>query len=288
MGRITYACDGIAPVFAGPHPDQTFTQSSYNSDGTLAWTADENHPGAVNDSSQRTRYEYDDHKRVTKVTNPMGESTINSYAPWNGSGALSHTTSSVYRSTSPLLKKTDFDYDENFRVKMVRKGAESVDDDGGTWSTYDEVGNLRTVTDPRGKTTSFEYDGRNRKTSMTDPIDSHQNNNHHTMDWEYDVAGNKTKEIRADNAFRTWEYEPINPMSRLTKAVDWRLSTAEPEVATVYNRNATSTIETIKDAKQAIYTFTYDALHRKFSEAYPPAAGNPNPIEYLCTMRPET
>jgi len=76
MGRITYACDGIAPVFAGPHPDQTFTQSSYNSDGTLAWTADENHPGAVNDLSQRTRYEYDDYKRVTIEKSERGQSVI--------------------------------------------------------------------------------------------------------------------------------------------------------------------------------------------------------------------
>src|SRR5256714_138836 len=256
------------------HQDGTYTQSGYNPDGTLAWSADENHPGAANDPNQRARFTYDEYKRVLTVTNPMNETTTTSYAPWNGAGAVSHTTSSVYRVTSPLGKKTDFDYDANFRSKMVRKGAESVDDDGGTWFEYDEVGNQTSVRDPRFNTTTFGYDNRNRKIWMNDPIATDRNNNRHTMEWTYDAVSNKKKETRADNAFRSWEYELVNPMNRLTKAIDWRMSASEPEVHTLYGRNVESTIETITDANNAAYTLNFDFLHRKISETYPLDATN--------------
>src|SRR5205085_3772699 len=108
--------------------DHSYLQMGYNADGTLAWTADENHPNASRNLNERTRYIYDDYKRVTSVTNPMNETTNLSYAPPNGTGSYAHTTGSVYRATSPLNKITTFDYDENFRRRMVRKGAESGDD----------------------------------------------------------------------------------------------------------------------------------------------------------------
>ena len=49
------------------------------------------------------------------------------------------------------------------------------------------------------------------------------------MDWEYDGVGNKTKETRADNAFRSWDYDVPN---RITHAIDWRMITAEPAITT--------------------------------------------------------
>src|SRR6267154_4197655 len=101
---------------------------------------------------------------------------------------------------------------------------------------------------------------------MDDAIASARNTTGHTMDWEYDGVGNKTKETRADGAFRSWDYDIPN---RVTHAIDWRMSTAEAPVTTTYGRNVTSTIETTTDAKQAVYTFTFDALHRKTSETYP-------------------
>src|SRR5205807_4437112 len=138
--------------------DQTYAQFGYNVDGTLAWTADENHPNASSNANERTRYTYDDYKRVLSVTNPMNETTTFSYAPPNGTGNYAHTTSSVYRVTSQLNKITTFDYDENFRRTMVRKGTESVDDDGGTYFDYAEVGNVISVRDPPGNLSTFGYD----------------------------------------------------------------------------------------------------------------------------------
>jgi YD repeat-containing protein len=67
---------------------------------------------------------------------------------------------------------------------------------------------------------------RNRRTWIDDPIASDRSTiTGHTMAWEYDGVGNKLKETRADNAFRSWDYAPMN---RLFHAIDWRMSASEP------------------------------------------------------------
>ncbi|MFN2622713.1 MAG: hypothetical protein ABR611_07700, partial [Chthoniobacterales bacterium] len=137
------------------HQDYTYTQSHYNLDGTLDWTADENHPGAATDPNQRTRYTYDEYKRLLTVTNPMGEMTTNSYAldpDWAGSNAkpLLHTTNSVKYTLSPMQKNVVYEYDENLR-KTYQGVALSTPDAAATFFGYDEVGNLITTTDPRQK-----------------------------------------------------------------------------------------------------------------------------------------
>jgi RHS repeat-associated protein len=255
------------------HPDHSpthnsYTQSFYNLDGTLAWSADENHPGAATDPSQRTRFEYDEYKRVRKITNPMGQTTENWYGlnPDTWGDALLHTTNNVKYTLSPMNKNVVYDYDENLR-KVGQNVALGTPDYAYTGFEYDPFGNVLKTTDPRWKETTFGYDSRDRQIWMKNPIATDRNSNGYTMEWEYDGVGNKKKEIRADNAFRTWEYN--DPMNRLTKTIDWRMSAAEPAVATVYGRNITATEETITDAKGAVYTFHFDDLHRKTSATYP-------------------
>jgi RHS repeat-associated protein len=239
--------------------DGTYAQNGYNLDGTLAWTADENHPNASSNVNERTRYVYDDYKRVVSTTNPMNEITTFSYAPPNGTGSYAHTTSSVYRATSQLNKITTFDYDENFRQKMVRKGAESSDDDGGTYFGYDEVGNLTSVKDPRGNETTFEYDERNRRTKAIAPAPFSDQINK----WEYDTRSNLTKETRPDLSFRRMEYDP---MSRVIDTYGFA------NEHTHYERDLAGNVLQMTDPKPATYLFGYDQMNRKTTATYPPDA----------------
>lgn len=238
------------------HADGKFRQNGYNADGTLAWTADENHPNASYNVNERTRYLYDDYKRVISVTNPLNQTTTLSYAPPNGAGSHSHTTASVYRVTLPLGKKTDFDYDENFRRKMMRRGVESPDDDGGIWFGYDEVGNLITVRDPRGHTTNLGYDERDRRISSTAPYPF----NNQVTRWEYDTRSNLTKETRADLSFRRMEYDA---QSRVIDAYGFA------NEHTHYQRDLAGNIKQLTDSKPATYFFDYDQMNRKISTTYP-------------------
>jgi RHS repeat-associated protein len=270
----TFVYNQRGQVTKTTHADQSYTQSGYNNDGTVAWTTDE--------LGHTTSFAYDEYKRVLTVTNAMGETTTNYYGlDW--ANPLVHTTNNPKYTLSPLGKNVLYDYDENFR-KVAQTLAAMTSDVATTWFEYDAVGNLTKTTDPRGNATTLAYDQRNRKIWMKDPIASDRNSNDHTMDWQYDAVGNKMKETRADNAFRSWEYDVPN---RITRAVDWRMNESEPRVVTTYERDLpvtsggiTVTKERTKDAKNAVYEFQFDALHRKMSETYPPAYGNASPNEH--------
>lgn len=233
------------------HQDSTFTQSVYNHDGTLQWSEDELY--------HKTSYLYDEYKRVTEITNHLNETISNSYAP-NGLNALSHTTSSVYRVTSDMGKVIDYDYDGNFRRKWMTV-APATNDAATNKYTYDEVGNLKTVEDPRTKVTTYEYDDRNRQRSVrNDELNE-------TTTTLFDDAGNKKLETREDGAFRTWDYDTMN---RLWKAYDWRTNvTAQPNQTTTYDRDHAGNALFITDTKGAVYSFLYDKLNRKESATNP-------------------
>jgi RHS repeat-associated protein len=226
------------------HQDGSYVQSAYNLDGTLASVTDE--------LGHTTTYTYDEYKRVLTVTNPLNQTATNCYEPWSGIGSLSHTTSSVYWSTSPTGKMSHFNYDENFRRITLRQ-APGTADDAWTYYGYDAVGNLSWTQDPRGYTTTFGYDNRNRQISATNPLSE-------VNQTEYDFASNKKKEIRPDNSFQRWEYDTMN---RVSDAYGFA------NEHTHYDRNTTGTVRSITDAKGAVYTFYYDGLNRKVSEWYP-------------------
>jgi RHS repeat-associated protein len=240
------------------HDDGTSVRSDYNADGTLASTTDE--------LWHTTTYTHDDYKRVTVVENNVGETVTNSYAPWNGLGPLSHTTSAVYQ-TLTMLEHVDYDYDHNFRrTKTIQ--APGTNDAATTTSTYDPVGNLETVTEPNGqpgkphegKHTTFGYDCRNRQKSITNALDE-------LTTVEYDPAGNKTRETRPDTTLRSWNYDSMN---RLWHAYDWRANET-PTLAqtTTYVRDHAGNALSITDTKSAVYGFGYDVLNRKTSATYP-------------------
>ena len=201
------------------------------------------------------------------MTNHLNQSVTNSYDPWTGPSApLSHTTSSVYRTTSHLGKKTDHEYDENFR-RLWTKQAPGTGDEATTEFTYDPVGNLETVKDPRGKFTTYGYDDRNRQIWVrNDELNE-------TTEFRYDHAGNKMREIRPDGVFRTWDYDEMN---RVWHAYDWR--TNEPprrQQTTTYVRDHAGNATSITDAKGAVYSYVYDDLNRKESATYPTDANWP-------------
>jgi RHS repeat-associated protein len=236
------------------HEGNVFRQMGYNPDGTLAWTADENHPNASWNADERTRYTYDDYKRVLTVKNPMNETTTMSYAlDWVN--PLVHTTRSIKYVNSPLNKNIVFDYDENFR-KIHQVAALNTADEAWTLFQYDEVGNLTSVQDPRGNATTFAYDNRNRRTSATNPAPF----NTQITRWEYDSGSNLTKEIRPDQSFRRVEYDAL---SRVIHTYGFANEHTE------YVRDLAGNVTQMIDAKGAVYGFSYDALNRKTSAGYP-------------------
>jgi RHS repeat-associated protein len=218
---------------------------------------------------ERTSYVFDEYKRVTDVTDPLGHTTHSDYAP-PGRHPLSHTTSSVYHVTTHMGKVTEYDYDANFRRKRITVAPNNGNDEATTTYTYDEVGNLKKVKDPKGqgtgKETFYEYDDRNRKRSVKDPLD-------HITSWLYDNAGNMTRETRADTKFRLWdEYDAMNRVKHTIGFLN------EP---TSYDYDHAGNLIRMTDANGGIYETMYDELNRKSYLIYPPdAATNDHQREY--------
>jgi RHS repeat-associated protein len=258
----TYDYNQRGQVTRVTHPNGTdFTQSGYNPlpnetptgpVGTIAWTEDE--------LRHRTKYDYDEYKRVTKVTNPLDKIiTRNDYTPLTGNlGPLSHTTSSVYLTTSHLGKQIQYDYDENFRRKEMTAAPNSTADRATTTSTYDPVGNLETMTEPNhlvdGKHTIFGYDDRNRQTDVKDALN-------HTTTTAYDDAGNITSVERADN--NIIQFTKYDEMNRLTEQKD------EREKFSYMEYDHAGNLSSQTDSRWKTYFYQYDELNRKKRMTYP-------------------
>src|SRR5438270_8134326 len=235
------------------HADGSYIQYGYNVDGTLFSMMDE--LGHV------TTFAYDDYKRVVSVTNPLYQTTTYVYAQdWVNSYV--QTTSNVKGVFSAMGKPTHFAYDENWQRTILREAAGTADD-AWTFYGYDAAGNLAWTQDPRGYATTFGYDNRNRRTSLTDALNQ-------TTSWQYDATNNVIRETRADQSYRTMAYDSMN------RVIDTYGFANEH---THYDGGVAGIILMLVDAKGASYTFGYDAMNRKVSATYPGDAYGVNRTE---------
>ena len=257
--QTTYDYNGRGQITRVTHDDGTYIQNAYNGDGTLAWTADENHPEAINDPTKRTRYVYDEYNRVTSITDPTGHITTKSYTPWDGSNRLSHISSFVFHEVSGAGKVTDQDCDANFRPIWKRQGTGA--DAVTTTYHYDAVGNMDWIQDPNLHTTTYTYDERDRKQSMIPPAPY----NTQVTTWQYDGVGNMTRENRPDNTFRQVEY---NAMNRIWKEHQPRLVDGD-DLVTTYIYFHSGMLQSVQDPKGQTTLFTYDARNLKSTMTYP-------------------
>ncbi len=281
---FTYNTRGQLIRLTHPDPGNTYIQYGYNSNGTLAWTADERHPvsPASPDLTQSTSYTYDDYKRlrtITTLSRGVGDATPRMttyfYTPTGTGENYSRTASVPIKVVSPGGSIVLMSYDLNLRNLVTTALGDSNVPNASTTYSYDNNGNVRTVTDPNGQatgaTTTYAYDRQNRVSSITDPIVADRNANNHTMDFYYDPSGNKVKAIRADNAFCSYEY---NLMGRLKIKTGY--GTEVTSYTPDYNGNNTS----IEVPGGKIYNYVYDFLDRVKTVTYP--------VDYSGTSRTET
>jgi RHS repeat-associated protein len=252
----SYEYNGRGQVTKVTHQDGTYTQSSYNGDGTVAWTADENHPGAATDPNQRTRFTYDEYRRVLTVTNPKGETTTTGYAlDWQH--PLAHTTNNPKYVTTPGGRTTIFDYDANFR-KIDQVVGLGTPDEAWTLFEYDDVGNLTKTTDPLFHDTLFGYDDRNRQTTITDALG-------HVTKTDYDVVGNKNwiKHAVGTAQETIVQFPEYDAMNRLKRQID------ERNVTTKMSYDLAGNLLWSEDGNINRYCYSYDALNRRTHMTYP-------------------
>jgi RHS repeat-associated protein len=208
----------------------------------------------VDELGHSTRYSYDEFNRVTSVTDPLGRTTTTSYAEPGGAGCGCSGTGGNHPTviTLPSGKSTEFTYDTEWQ-KLTETTGVGTPDQATTQFVYDQVGNVVTNIDPRGKVWSFTYDNRNRRETSKDPLGN-------LTRWTYDAAGNNLSVIRPDGGITTNVYDNMN---RLV----W---TRDPAMnVTQFGYDSSGNMTNLTDARTNTYSFTYDAENRRTAMIYP-------------------
>jgi RHS repeat-associated protein len=253
------------------HPDGSSVQYNYNPNGTLAWTADERHPGAATDGTQRTSYTYDDYKRIRTVTTPLrasGDTTARTstyfYDQVGSSEDYTRTVAAPTKVVSAGGKIVTTAYDVNLRTVSVTAVGDANVLSATTSYTYDSNGNVLTVKSPNGQSnggaTTYYYDLMNRVAHIDGAMSTDRNSNGHTIDFKYNPSGQTVQEIRVDDNIR---YSSYDSMGRLTQQTGYG-----GEISS-YTYDAEGNLKQVTDPYPAWYTYTYDALNRKISATYP-------------------
>lgn len=167
-------------------------------------------------STQLYQYEYNDLGNVTKQVDPMGRTTVYTYATnlidllevrqtaganeiletrtynaqhlpltvANGSG---HTNRYTYNAAGQLLTAktprndtTTYNYDTNGYLLSIDGPLAGTNDT--TSFTYDGYGRIRTVTDSEGYTLTYDYDALDRRTRTTYPDGTYEEDTYNRLD----------------------------------------------------------------------------------------------------------
>ncbi len=200
-------------------------EALYDALGRITQTSDPK--GATN------AYAYDSMGNLVKETNPLGKETIYNY------DILGRVTSSV---TANGITST-FTYDDLDRVVKISqvKGTQ----ESNTSYTYDEVGNLLTVTDEQG-TISYTYNINDQVATRTDIYGN-------TVTYDYDQAKRLTTLTYPDGKSVHYNYDENN---NLTKVTDWE----GRETTYAYDANG-DLVKTVH-VNGAYTTYSYDTNSR--------------------------
>jgi RHS repeat-associated protein len=182
------------------------SEYAYNDAGELTATTDR--------LGRTTNREYDALGRLTKVIQPaVAAGTPTTVMQYDAVGNLRLVYDPLQSQALSALSRTEYEYDALDRRTIVRSPAP-----GGSGGTdrpviktgYDILGNVRTVTDPRGKITSTNYNAHNLPTLVmqSDPgpgADGTAADHPPVLTaFTYDPAGNRIGEEVSSKATSWW------------------------------------------------------------------------------------
>jgi YD repeat-containing protein len=115
--------------------------------------------------------------------------------------------------------------------------------------TYDYVGNVITITDPKNAVTRFQYDKLNRLVKVIDPLNQN-------TDYTYTALGN-LREIKQYDGGQTFTTTKVyDELGRLKQTID------PSNQSDLLTYNAAGDLVQKRDLKQQTFGYSYDQLHR--------------------------
>jgi YD repeat-containing protein len=215
------------------------TTYTYHTNGQI-----ETIDGPRTDVNDVTTYTYDTNSNVASVTNALSQSV--QYTSYNARGNVLSMTD-----TNEVV--TDFTYHPRgwMTQSIVRAPSGSGGVDQTTSYSYDNVGQLISITFPSGNTITYEYDGARRLTAIEDAVGNRQ-------EYTLDAAGNRTAEAIKDSSgiiVKTMT-QNFDELSRLREVI----GAAGQTTALDYDVNDNNTADT--NPRTFITNKEYDALNR--------------------------
>ncbi|MCA9803289.1 MAG: hypothetical protein KC777_15065 [Cyanobacteria bacterium HKST-UBA02] len=204
---------------------------------------------ATNSQNKTTSYTYDAYGNLTEIERP----TINTQTP---------TVTMTYNARGQMLTREDetgivtaFTYDSTTEV------LETVVVDYGmgqlnltTTYDYDSVGNVISVTDPRGNETTYEFDDLRRLTLVTSPSPFGYNTK-----FTYDENSNRTK-VERETGDMTTPWQTSQATFTLDDLVASIIDPGSNTTSFAYNNRRL--LYTTTDAASRVTTKAYDELGR--------------------------
>ncbi|WP_443156296.1 LamG-like jellyroll fold domain-containing protein [Nonomuraea sp. KM88] len=247
-----------------------------------------------------TEMRYDALGRLTETTGPQvkvekagtaGDARPTVRFGYDVLGAKTHETDAEGRTVTSVFDKAG---------RLTSQKAPSYTPPGGTALTpatsltYDAAGQLTSTTDPRGHTTTFEYDRLGRQVRVTDPAPDGQQGG--TWVTEYDMAGEKLATVDPTGARTGATYDDLGRQITATQ-IERKPSTASYTTTmeyddagrlvkqtapggkvTSYGVNAAGEVTSVTDPNNNTTSMAYDLAGRLIKTTDP--NGNATTADY--------
>ncbi|HZZ25690.1 MAG TPA: PEP-CTERM sorting domain-containing protein [Roseiarcus sp.] len=147
---------------------------------------------------------------------------------------------------------------ETIVLSPERGELSTITDPGGHTTTfsYDAAGSVAQVSDSMGNTTRYAYDASERATTVTDPLG-------HTTSYGYDADGRMITSVDAGGATTTNTYDSAGRLA----------GQSAPGDTTMYMYDSSGRLTEVSDNDGHTTTYSYDAMNRLISETMTPPSG---------------
>ncbi|MEX1253468.1 MAG: RHS repeat-associated core domain-containing protein [Dehalococcoidia bacterium] len=195
-----------------------------------------------------SKFTYDDRGNVLSVADPRAKVWLFTYTALND----------LDIEQDPLLRTTDYGYNANGNLTSItRKDEFGVIVDPPTVVGRAENGDLESITDGNGHTTTLEYDGNGLLDTVTNAVPPPNGPN--VTDYDFDAAGRLTEVTDAEGAFSTFESDNQNNITEVSqhRAQDGLIMTG---ASYQYDAKGNRTLVQDSDLNQTM--FAYDRMDR--------------------------
>ncbi|MBI9049611.1 MAG: hypothetical protein JEZ00_09340, partial [Anaerolineaceae bacterium] len=256
-GETTYTYDAVGKLLTENNVNGHTTTYTYDNLNRISTITDAN--------NNLTSPSYDAIGNIISVTDAAGHITNYSYDALNRqvsiTDAQNNQSQMTYDAAGNLVALTDangisthYEYDNLDRLLTVIEnyisGTTSDEETNViTIYSYDENGNLLTVTDANNHTDTYTYNALNQLSTESDALGN-------SKTYTYDNVGNLSQVVDGNNAVISYEYDELNRMVK----IDY----PEPDEDVIFTYDAAGQVDSMSDALGTT-NWTYDDLGRPVS-----------------------